>query len=184
METWKEFEANALTHSAAHHLVAIREVGAEYGGWARVSDIARRLGITPGSVSVTLRVLKKRAFVETDARHLVRLSEHGLNVVQAVMAKRVVVKTFLTEVLHAPEPDAEIDSCKIEHLISDATGARLARFTRLLTSDDPMARAVLARFHGEGGECPDEKTCEVCKGRCLAEELAAAPPSPVRQSPR
>src|SRR5580692_10661683 len=37
METWKEFEANELTHSAAHHLLAIYEVGLKYGGWARVS---------------------------------------------------------------------------------------------------------------------------------------------------
>src|SRR5262245_19471352 len=50
METWKEFDANELTHSAAHHLVAIYEVGLPYGGWARVSDIARQLDITRGSV--------------------------------------------------------------------------------------------------------------------------------------
>src|ERR1035441_3387915 len=27
METWKQFEANELTHSAAHHLLAVYEVG-------------------------------------------------------------------------------------------------------------------------------------------------------------
>jgi hypothetical protein len=32
MDTWKEFEANELTHSAAHHLLAINDVGAPYGG--------------------------------------------------------------------------------------------------------------------------------------------------------
>ena len=55
METWKEFEANELTHSAAHHLLAIYDVGLAYGGWARVSDIARQLDITRGSVSINLR---------------------------------------------------------------------------------------------------------------------------------
>ena len=73
METWKAFEANELTHSAAHHLLAIHDVGLAYGGWARVSDIARRLDITRGSVSVNLRPLKKRGWIETDEHHMVKL---------------------------------------------------------------------------------------------------------------
>ena len=174
METWKEFDANELTHSAAHHMLAIYEVGLPYGGWARVSDIARQLDITRGSVSVTLRVLKKRGLVETDDHHMVKLSDRGLKAAQAVMAKRVVVKAFLSEVLNTPEPQADIDSCKIEHLISDVTGQRLARFTRLLTSNDPVAKAFLARFRSTHGECPENRTCDVCKGHCLADELARA----------
>ena len=93
---------------------------------------------------------------------------------QAVMAKRVIVKTFLSEVLGTPGEAADVDSCKIEHLISDATGERLARFTRLLTSDDPVAKKFLAHFKGAHGECPANGTCDVCKGRCLAAELAPA----------
>src|SRR5438045_7249608 len=84
METWKEFEANELTHSAAHHLLAIHELGTQYGGWARVSDIAKQLSITRGSVSINLRALKKRGFVTTDEHRMVKLSAHGLKVVQAV----------------------------------------------------------------------------------------------------
>ena len=94
METWKAFEANELTHSAAHHLLAIYDVGLAYGGWARVSDIARRLDITRGSVSVNLRPLKKRGWIETDEHHMVKLSARGLKAAQAVMAKRVVVQSL------------------------------------------------------------------------------------------
>ena len=42
MDSWKEFEQNAVSHSAAHHLVAIAELLSEYG-YARVSDVARLL---------------------------------------------------------------------------------------------------------------------------------------------
>jgi len=109
MDTWKAFEANELTHSAAHHLFAIHEVGADYGGWARVSDIARHLNITRGSVSINLRALKKRGWVDTDERHLVKLSADGLEVVQAVLAKRQVLKTFLLRVLGVSAGQAEIE---------------------------------------------------------------------------
>lgn len=146
METWKEFEANELTHSAAHHMLAIHELGLEYGGWARVSDIAHHLSITRGSVSINLRALKKRGLVETDEHRMVRLSAYGQKIAQAVMGKKAVLKAFLRDVLDVAEPQAEIDSCKIEHLISNPTGERLVRFMKFLTSDEPAARKLLARF--------------------------------------
>ena len=174
METWKAFEANELTHSAAHHLLAIHAVGAPYGGWARVSDIARQLDITRGSVSINLRALKKRGWVKTGEHHLVTLSPRGLRAVQAIMAKRVVMKAFLTRVLGTPEAQAEIDSCKIEHLISDATGHRLVQFMRFLTSGDPATSKVLARFRRFAQDCPESRTCDVCQGHCLIDELDRA----------
>lgn len=174
METWKEFEANELTHSAAHHLIAIHEVGSAYGGWARVSDIARQLDITRGSVSINLRALKKRGWIETGDHHLVKLSDKGVKTVQSLLAKRTVVKAFLSDVLGTPDPQADIDSCKIEHLISHATGQRLVHFMRFLTSDDPVATEFLERVRGEHGECPKSRTCDVCKGHCLVDELDRA----------
>ena len=174
METWKTFEANELTHSAAHHLLAIHTVGAPYGGWARVSDIARQLDITRGSVSINLRALKKRNWVTTGDHHLVRLSPKGEKAVRAIMAKRLVVKAFLVDVLGTPAPQAEIDSCKVEHLISHATGNRLLQFMRFLTSADPIAEELLARFRRFGPVCPESRTCEVCRGHCLADELQRA----------
>lgn len=174
METWKEFEANELTHSAAHHLLAIYEVGLQYGGWARVSDIARKLDITRGSVSINLRALKKRGWIETGEHRLVRLTAKGLQAVQSVMTKRNVLKAFLTDVLGTSESQAEVDSCKVEHLISDSTGQRLIRFMRFLTSGGPVAAELLKRFHDFDGSCPASHTCDLCKGHCLAGELGRA----------
>ena len=173
METWKEFEANELTHSAAHHLLAIHEVGSKYGGWARVSDIARKLDITRGSVSINLRSLKKRGWVRMDEHHMVTLSAEGTKAVQAILAKRAVVKAFLVNVLGVPELQAEIDSCKVEHLLSDESGHRLVQFMRFL-SGDAMAKTLLSRFGSFECACPDSRTCDVCEGRCLLDELDRA----------
>ena len=145
-DTWKEFEANEVTHSVAHHLVAIHEVGREYGGWARVSDIARWLGITRGSVSINLRNIKARGLVSEDDHRQVKLSEEGLKIAQAIMAKKAAVKAFLRDVINVPEDQAEIDSCKVEHLISHSTGENLLRFIKFLTSDNPAAREALSQF--------------------------------------
>ncbi len=174
MKTWKAFEANELTHSAAHHLLAIDETGAAYGGWARVSDIARRLDITRGSVSINLRTLKKRGWVQTDERRLVRLSPRGVRVVHAVRAKRAIVKKLLHEVLGLADGQAEIDSCKVEHLISDESARRLLQFLQVLTSGSPAGRQLLEQLRQSPPACPTSRTCAVCKGHCLNDELKYA----------
>ncbi len=171
MVTWKEFEANELTHSAAHHLLAIYDLGQRYGGWARVSDIARQLSITRGSVSINLRALKKRNLVETDEHRMVKLSPEGLRIVHGVMAKKVAMKAFLRRVLNVPEDLAEVDSCKIEHLLSQLTGKRLIMFIRFLMSEQPLAQEFLAKFAQYPATCPDTETCPVCDGHCLMEEF-------------
>ena len=76
MDSWKEFEHNPITHSAAHHLVAIAELLEKFG-YARVSDVARLLEITRGSVSVTLKGLKQRGLVTEDGRRFLGLSDDG-----------------------------------------------------------------------------------------------------------
>lgn len=40
MEVWKEFGENEITHSAAHHILAIQELIAKRG-YARVTDVAK-----------------------------------------------------------------------------------------------------------------------------------------------
>ena len=49
-DVWKSYDENELTHSAAHHLMAVHELRTLHG-YARVSDIAEHLKITKGCVS-------------------------------------------------------------------------------------------------------------------------------------
>src|ERR1051326_2170782 len=174
METWKEFDANEVTHSVVHHLMTIHELGQQYGGWARVSDIARKLGITRGSVSINLRNIKTRGLVIDDEHHQVKLSPKGLKIVQGVSAKKAVVKAFLRDILNVSEEQADIDSCKVEHLISHATGERLAYYLRFVTCEDDAAREAIQRFREFHNHCPDTKQCSICKDHCVIEELAVS----------
>jgi len=174
METWKEFDANELTHSAAHHLLAIHEMGKQYGGWARVSDIAKQLGITRGSVSLSLRTLKSRKLVATDEHRMVKLSPHGQEIVDAVLAKREALKMFLCEALGLSPEQAEVDSCKIEHLISPQMAERLVQFMKFLVSEDQTSGGALQRFRQFEADCPVPGRCELCEGKCLLARLAPA----------
>ena len=144
-EVWRAYEENELSHSAAHHLMAIHELREEYG-YARVSDIAKHLSITKGSVSTAMKHLKERGYVQEDLNRFLELTEQGLKVVQEVEETRLVVQRFLRDALGMDEDDAMIDACKVEHLISTEARMRLVRFLRVLFSEEPAANGFLQMF--------------------------------------
>jgi Mn-dependent DtxR family transcriptional regulator len=171
VESWKEFEHNPITHSAAHHLVAIWELLEEYG-YARVSDVARLLEITRGSASITLKGLKARGLVTEDDRRFLGLSGEGEKIVRSVIAKKRLLRKFFVEVLRVDEEQADIDTCKIEHLISNRTAERVARFFRYLDSGDRSARAFVEGFERFDRSCAENPSqCPVCDFECLVSEL-------------
>lgn len=165
-DVWKAFEDNEITHSVAHHLTAISELTREQG-YARVTDVARFLGITRGSASLTLKSLKEKDYVLEDHNKFVSLSEEGRRIVDSVLVKRAVVIKFLRDVLHVDARQAEVDACKVEHLFSMETGEKLLHFVMFLLSDKPLAREFLEAFWNEKALCHELGKCLVCEDECL-----------------
>ena len=128
-DVWKKFEENSITHSGAHHLLAIMELKSTRG-YARVTDVARHLNITTGSASTNLKSLKSKGLVVEDDNRFLNLSAEGEAVAKAVVSKKYVFHKFLTEVLKVSGEQAEIDSCKTEHLISAETARKLDKFLK------------------------------------------------------
>jgi Mn-dependent DtxR family transcriptional regulator len=141
-EVWKSYEENELTHSAAHHLMAVHELRTRHG-YARVSDIAQHLKITKGSVSSAMKHLRERGYVREDHNKFLELTDKGAKVVAEIEAARVAFQRFLIHALGMDEDDAEIDACKVEHLVSAETRSRLTLFLNFLYSDEPAAQAFL-----------------------------------------
>ena len=127
MDIWKKFEENNITHSAAHHLLAILELR-EKRGYARVTDVARELNITTGSASINLKSLKAKNLIIEDENKFLALSEEGEAVARAVLMRKKILYNFLANVLKVRPEQAEIDSCKTEHLISAETAKKLQEF--------------------------------------------------------
>jgi DtxR family transcriptional regulator, Mn-dependent transcriptional regulator len=126
-DIWKEFEENTISHSAAHHLLAILELRSGVG-YARVTDVAKHLNITSGSASTNLKNLKQKGLVFEDGNKFLQLTEEGHTLADLVVRRKKVLKSFLADVLQVSEEQAEVDSCKTEHLISIETTVKLERF--------------------------------------------------------
>jgi DtxR family Mn-dependent transcriptional regulator len=126
-DVWKQFEENNITHSAAHHLLAIMELK-EQRGYARVTDVAKQLNITTGSASTNLKSLKSKGLIIEDENRFLKLSPEGETLAKAVVTRKRVFERFLVDVLKVTPEQAEIDACKTEHLISGETARKLQKF--------------------------------------------------------
>ncbi len=133
MDVWKEFNENPITHSAAHHLLAILELSKKRG-YARVTDVAKFLEITTGSASTNLKSLKQKGYVEEDDNRFLALSDVGEKVAVAILDRRRILEHFFIEVLGVSEEQAGIDACKTEHLLSAETTEKMLKFQNQLDS--------------------------------------------------
>lgn len=168
-EVWKSFDENALTHSAAHYLMTIHELLMAQG-YARVTDIAKQLNITRGSCSISLKPLKRRGLVVEDHNKFLSLSEEGKRLAQIVEKNDELLTTFFKDVLGVNEDQAEIDACKIEHLLSIETSIKLCSFIELIKSDQKIVlefskvlRKHTQTCHNSVDECP------TCNRSCFFE---------------
>ena len=170
MEVWKEFEQNEITHSIAHHLMAVDALLTKQG-YSRVTDVARYLNITKGSASITLKHLKERGYVEEDANKFVHLTDKGNYTVRVVVAKRHIIIKFLNEVLSVEPAQAEIDACKIEHLVSSQSGLQLLNFVQFIMSGDKNAENFLNAFRKYQHAPGDAEHCNLCEDECQYLEI-------------
>ncbi len=172
MDIWKEFEQNEITHSAAHHLMAIDDLVRRFG-YARVSDVARQLNITRGSVSISLRPMKEAGLVIQDENRHLRLSDRGQALVDAIKTKRLVIQRFFRDVLGVGPLQAEIDACKLEHLLSNETARRLVALLRFFDSNDPAVRRFREAWQAYEAACEHSpEVCPSCQDTCMVQSIS------------
>ena len=63
-----------------------------------------------------------------DENKFLSLSEEGEAIARAVMTRKKILMDFLVQILKVSPEQAEIDSCKTEHLISAETAKKLEEF--------------------------------------------------------
>lgn len=125
---------NELSHSMAHYLLTIHKLK-ETHGYARVTDIAKELGLTKGSVSTALNNLKKRELIIEDDNKFLSLSESGHDEVHHMLSVRTLMFYFLKDVLNVDDEMAHKDSCLVEHLLSNETRENLFAFMQKIATN-------------------------------------------------
>ncbi len=138
-----------LSHSMVHYLLTIHKLK-ESKGYARVTDIAKDLNLTKGSVSTAVNNLKKRNLVmeEEDSKFLL-LTDNGHDEVHRILSSRTLLFYFLRDFVGVSQEIAEIDACQMEHLMSPETGRKFFTFMKDLACS-------CERIEKDGGKVPEQ----------------------------
>lgn len=94
----------------------------------RSVDVAGELGVSRPSVNKALGVLKKAGMVEQQPYGRISLTDEGRLKAAEVTRRHKTLKEFLAGVLGVDEATAELDACKMEHVVSEQTMKKLAGY--------------------------------------------------------
>jgi DtxR family Mn-dependent transcriptional regulator len=116
-----------LTSSMEDYLEAI-SIASVQDGTARVKDIRALMGVKTPSVTGALQVLAKHGLIAHEKYGRVQLTKKGAAIASEVKKKHVVISAFLRDIVGVFPTTADIDACKIEHVLSKETFTKLMDF--------------------------------------------------------
>lgn len=94
----------------------------------RVTDIARKLGISKPSVNHALKHLKDLELIEYETYGDINLTTEGLKLAKDIINRYSTLKLFLTEVLEIDKDIAQEEAKAMKHAISENTAKKLDQY--------------------------------------------------------
>ena len=162
-----------LTASAEHYLRAIADLRDERG-YARVVDIATRVGVTKGTVSLALSQLAERGMVRFDPARFPILTPAGRRIAADVRGRYTIIVGFLSDVLGLPPERAASEACRWEHVVSHEVADRLLDLLRF-GNESRRWSAALAEFRLFHRSCNASSLCTSCKARGPVDAFCPSP---------
>ena len=86
-----------------------------------ITDISRELKISKPSVTKAIGILRSEELVIQEKYGKITLTEKGVLAAEEVYKKHKILSKFINKVLGVNERTAEIDACKMEHVLSAET---------------------------------------------------------------
>ena len=108
-----------IHESGENYLEAILMIRNRTGG-CRAIDVARELGFSKPSVSIMMRELREKGFIQIDESNDITLTKEGSAVAESIYERHEVIAHLLMAI-GVPEETAYLDACKIEHDLSPIT---------------------------------------------------------------
>ena len=99
---------------------------------ARVKEIADFMNVTMPSVTSAVKSLRDKKLVENTRYGYVELTTEGKAIATDLIERHKLLRQFLIDILKLDESVADIDACRIEHVISDEAMDRLNEFIKFI----------------------------------------------------
>ena len=95
-------------------------------------DIAKKLNISRASVTEALQKLAQKEYIIYKKNHSNELTAKGIEIAKEVMHKHRILCDFFTNVLKVDYEDAEINACRIEHVITQTAFNKIVEMVEKL----------------------------------------------------
>lgn len=93
----------------------------------RSIDIAQAMNYSKPSISIAMKKLKEKQYVNIDDNGYITLTELGLKVAESVLERHEIISSVLIQ-LGVNDQTAYEDACRIEHDLSDETFQKIKEF--------------------------------------------------------
>jgi len=110
---------DSISASVQDYAKAVYALEARQGEAVSTTELAERLGVTPGSVSAMVRKLSEVGLVEHEPYHGVRLTDQGRRVALEVLRHHRLLELFLAEELGMPWDRVHAEAEVLEHVLSE-----------------------------------------------------------------
>ena len=121
----KKFSSSVEDHLEAIHWLV------EKRGKATTSELSSFLGHKPPSVTEMLEKLSRKGLVKHEKYGAISLTPLGKRIAEEVSSRHRTLISFL-ELLGVDRKTAEVDACKIEHVVNRRTMNRLRKFVEFV----------------------------------------------------
>lgn len=115
-----------LSLAQESYIEAIDELVREHGH-AHVTDLARKLSVSKPSVVQMIERLARAGTVDKSGVTAV-LSRKGREIAQELGNRHTLLRDFMINELGMDETTAELDACRMEHVVSGVFVRRLRQF--------------------------------------------------------
>lgn len=115
-----------IKESAENYLEAILAIKTKNGS-VRSIDIANHLNVSKPSVSVAMKSFREEGYILVDSDGEISLTDKGMEIAKKIFDRHELIANILMA-LGVSEETAFLDSCKIEHDLSNETFEKIKEF--------------------------------------------------------
>jgi len=123
-------EKNKLSASIEDYLETIYEY-LEKSNKIKAVDISKKLNVSRASVTEALQKLAQKEYIIYEKNHPIELTEKGIAIAKEVMHKHHILCEFFTGILKIEREEAEINACRIEHVITQNAFEKIEKLVKI-----------------------------------------------------
>ncbi len=119
-----------LSESVENYLECILDGMGEDGKEVTVTGIAKQEKVSKPSVNKALNILKEIGYVKQEPYGKISLTEQGREHAIYMKKRHIGIAEFLSKTLELSKEQADIEACRIEHVISDETAMLMVEYKK------------------------------------------------------